>query len=107
MLIDCLTSWLANFIMKEGLFLQENENSSKQSNQEASERALANLKQEFEVLSKPWYCTVVIVAKKLGYGMHADESLCCQTGQIQHSHDGRLSRSSQVSWDQRRQQPWW
>jgi adenosylcobinamide kinase/adenosylcobinamide-phosphate guanylyltransferase len=71
-LIDCLTLWLTNFMMKEGLFSQEIENDGKQSIQEASERALANLKQEFETLTKPWNCTFVVVTNELGSGTHAE-----------------------------------
>ena len=77
-LVDCLTLWLTNFMMKEGLFSSDDgdkdkgDNNNKQSVQDASERALASLRQEFEALTKPWNCTFVVVTNELGSGTHGE-----------------------------------
>jgi adenosylcobinamide kinase / adenosylcobinamide-phosphate guanylyltransferase len=89
-LVDCLTLWLTNFMMEEGVFsLSDEEDASSSNNnkkedraaataaatkqREASERALAKVKDEFDQLTTPWNCTYVFVTNELGSGTHAHD----------------------------------
>ncbi|KAL3910707.1 MAG: hypothetical protein SGILL_007589 [Bacillariaceae sp.] len=72
-LIDCVTLWLTNFMMEEGLFnLSGDSKEEKDSVQASSERALAKLQQEFDALTQPWNCTFVVVTNELGSGTHGE-----------------------------------
>jgi adenosylcobinamide kinase / adenosylcobinamide-phosphate guanylyltransferase len=71
-LVDCLTLWLTNFMTQEGLFNGDNgDDVSSTLIQNASERALANVQQEFDKLTEPWNCTYIFVTNELGSGTHA------------------------------------
>jgi len=94
-LVDCCTLWLTNFMMKEGLFSLDNDDDtdSKDDNdndniatvvannnnadteivQDASERALKKIEEEFDAMTKPWNCTFVFVTNELGSGTHAHD----------------------------------
>jgi len=95
-LVDCCTLWLTNYMMKEGLFSLDNDNDddSKDDNdndkiaaveannnnvddteivQDASERALKKIENEFDTLTQPWNCTFVLVSNELGSGTHAHD----------------------------------
>lgn len=81
-LVDCLTLWLTNFMMEEGLFsLSEGNDASSDAGEastatnqrEASERALAKVQEEFDRLTAPWNCTYVFVTNELGSGTHAHD----------------------------------
>jgi adenosylcobinamide kinase / adenosylcobinamide-phosphate guanylyltransferase len=71
-LVDCLTLWLTNFMIREGLFSGDNgDDIDTTFVQDASERALADLQQEFDKLTEPWNCTYIFVTNELGSGTHA------------------------------------
>jgi adenosylcobinamide kinase/adenosylcobinamide-phosphate guanylyltransferase len=95
-LVDCLTLWLTNWMMEEGVFTLKNGNdddredngntastkasiddddSSKKATQqrEASERALMKVQEEFDTLTSPWNCVYVFVTNELGSGTHAHD----------------------------------
>eukprot|EP00977_Amphora_coffeiformis_P030139 scaffold44905_cov183-Amphora_coffeaeformis.AAC.2 len=94
-LVDCLTLWLTNWMDHEGAFSytttttstttttaattttttsEDNGNTKEKKDQqiitEASEKALANAKQEFDKLTDPWDITFVFVTNELGSGTH-------------------------------------
>merc|ERR1712238_398420 len=85
-------------MMKEGLFSldnDDNDNDRKDDNdndkieateantnnndddteivQDASERALKKIENEFDTMTKPWNCTFVFVTNELGSGTHAHD----------------------------------
>lgn len=78
-LVDCLTLWLTNYMMQEGLFNIEGDDGTKDKTgkdadvQDASERALKKLEVEFDKLTKPWNVTFVFVTNELGSGTHAHD----------------------------------
>lgn len=85
-LVDCLTLWLTNYMLQEGLFSldEKNDEDGHDDNkeeqqtivapdsevQDASERALTKIQQEFDKLIEPWNCTYVFVTNELGSGTH-------------------------------------
>jgi len=77
-LVDCCTLWLTNYMMKEGLFSLDEKNDDDKTKddglvQDASERALRKIEEEFDKLTKPWNCTFVIVTNEIGSGTHAHD----------------------------------
>jgi adenosylcobinamide kinase / adenosylcobinamide-phosphate guanylyltransferase len=71
-LVDCMTLWLTNFMTQEGLFTGDNANDIDSIfTQDASERALTNIQQEFDRLTELWNCTYIFVTNELGSGTHA------------------------------------
>jgi adenosylcobinamide kinase / adenosylcobinamide-phosphate guanylyltransferase len=70
-LIDCMTLWLTNFMMQEGLFTGDKTDDDVSIIQDASERALQNIQAEFDKLIEPWNCTFILVTNELGSGTHA------------------------------------
>lgn len=75
-MIDCLTLWLTNYFVKEGVFtIPEKGEDSKAvtiTNNDATERALQSVKDEFDKMIKQWNATFVIVTNEIGSGTHAE-----------------------------------
>lgn len=81
-LVDCLTLWLTNWMMEEGVFSLSDDSvvdngsdkvSTATRQREASERALAKVQEEFDQLTTPWNCVYVFVTNELGSGTHAHD----------------------------------
>jgi adenosylcobinamide kinase/adenosylcobinamide-phosphate guanylyltransferase len=80
-LVDCLTLWLTNYLLEEGAFSmissedEENNNSNDKEVTAAVDRALTNIKQEFDKLTQPYNITFVVVTNEVGSGTHATAHL--------------------------------
>jgi adenosylcobinamide kinase/adenosylcobinamide-phosphate guanylyltransferase len=77
-LVDCLTLWLTNYLLEEGAFsIGEDENSNDNDKEvtAAVDRALTNIKQEFDKLTQPYNITFVFVTNEVGSGTHATAHL--------------------------------
>ena len=76
-LVDCLTLWLTNYFVEEGVFSvpkEEGEESKAKEGDyvaESSEKALTKIKEEFAKLTEPWNITFVFVTNEIGSGTHA------------------------------------
>jgi len=72
-MIDCLTLWLTNYFMDEGVFCLESSSSEAGADTgAAANRALEAIKKEFDELTKQWDATFFIVTNEIGSGTHAD-----------------------------------
>ena len=80
-LVDCATLWLTNHMLKEGAFEIDSKKDSTQENgsskdvTEAVDRALTNIKAEFDKLIQPYNVTFVVVTNEVGSGPHASNHL--------------------------------
>jgi adenosylcobinamide kinase/adenosylcobinamide-phosphate guanylyltransferase len=83
-LVDCLTLWLTNYLLEEGAFsISEDESNNtvvNNSNNDkeitaAVDRALTNIKQEFDKLTQPYNITFVFVTNEVGSGTHSTAHL--------------------------------
>jgi adenosylcobinamide kinase/adenosylcobinamide-phosphate guanylyltransferase len=85
-MVDCLTLWLTNYFMEEGVFsLSDSKDDatalnitttiSSASTDAAEDCALTSLKQEFETLTKQWDATFVFVTNEIGSGTHAHDAV--------------------------------
>ena len=83
-LVDCLTLWLTNYMMEEGVFTEpegdkdagsnNNSNNNDKDTSEASERALAKIKDAFDTMITQWNATFVFVTNEIGSGLHAESN---------------------------------
>lgn len=84
-MVDCLTLWLTNYFMDEGVFSLSESNddvnapsntaTSSTSAGAAEDRALACLKQEFDALTNQWDATFFFVTNEIGSGTHAQDAV--------------------------------
>mmetsp|Transcript_22087 Transcript_22087/g.48043 ORF Transcript_22087/g.48043 Transcript_22087/m.48043 type:complete len:341 (+) Transcript_22087:91-1113(+) len=77
-LVDCCTLWLTNYMMEEGLFSLDDDGDDKGTKkdgpvQDAAERALRKIEEEFDKMTQPWNCTYVMVTNEIGSGTHAHD----------------------------------
>lgn len=70
-LVDCMTLWLTNFMMDQGLFLGDIPDDDTDAIKNASQAAQQKIEEEFDKLTEPWNCTYVFVTNELGSGTHA------------------------------------
>lgn len=78
-LVDCLTLWLTNYMMEEGVFAEPNKDEDATNNDgdcttEASERALQKIKAEFDVMTSQWNATFIFVTNEIGSGLHGESN---------------------------------
>mmetsp|Transcript_16606 Transcript_16606/g.39721 ORF Transcript_16606/g.39721 Transcript_16606/m.39721 type:complete len:338 (-) Transcript_16606:358-1371(-) len=79
-LVDCLTLWLTNYFVEAGAFAEpaaDGESDAAASSDakqvsDASERALADVKAEFQKMTKQWDATFVVVTNEIGSGLHGE-----------------------------------
>lgn len=80
-MVDCLTLWLTNYFMEEGVFSldddkEKDDAAAKSANSTAAaDRALTALKQEIDTLTKQWDATFFFVTNEVGSGTHAHDSV--------------------------------
>lgn len=76
-MVDCLTLWLTNYMMKEGAFQMPSSSSDAKAGTDvdAPERALEAIKNEFDEMVKQWNATFVFVTNELGSGTHAESAM--------------------------------
>mmetsp|Transcript_15814 Transcript_15814/g.45546 ORF Transcript_15814/g.45546 Transcript_15814/m.45546 type:complete len:337 (-) Transcript_15814:84-1094(-) len=81
-LVDCLTLWLTNYMMEEGVFTEPDKDKDATNNDgdattcttEASDRALEKIKAEFDALISQWNATFVFVTNEIGSGLHGESN---------------------------------
>jgi adenosylcobinamide kinase / adenosylcobinamide-phosphate guanylyltransferase len=84
-LVDCMTLWLTNWMMEEGAFSigtntsgatsSDSHADDKETQKQASaavDRAMKKLQEEFEVMTRPYDITYVLVTNEVGSGTHAE-----------------------------------
>jgi len=77
-LVDCLTLWLTNHMVKEGAFQMPNNTDSEATSGtdlDAPQRSLDAVKQEFDTMIKPWNVTYICVTNEVGSGTHATDEM--------------------------------
>jgi len=78
-MVDCMTLWLTNYFVKEGVFTEpengEDAKSVTNSDVKASERAFNSIKEEFDKMVKQWNATFIFVTNEVGSGTHAENHL--------------------------------
>ena len=80
-LVDCLTLWLTNYMMQEGVFNEPEKDKDATNNDggggdttEASERALEKVKAEFDTMITQWNATFIFVSNEIGSGLHGESN---------------------------------
>jgi len=80
-LVDCLTLWLTNYMVEEGVFAEPDKDKDATSSSddgdattEASERALAKVKAEFDAMITQWNATFIFVTNEIGSGLHGESN---------------------------------
>ena len=75
-LVDCLTLWLTNYFMECGVFTEPDGDTDAKSvannDDDASDRALSQVKAEFDKMITKWDATYIFVTNEIGSGLHAE-----------------------------------
>jgi adenosylcobinamide kinase / adenosylcobinamide-phosphate guanylyltransferase len=86
-LVDCLTLWLTNYFEKEGVFrtAASSETGGEQQSpgsatdpdsiRSAADRALEAVKAEFDIMTRQWNATFILVTNEIGSGTHASDDV--------------------------------
>lgn len=79
-MVDCLTLWLTNYFMEEGVFSLSDKKDeaappSLETAEAAEDRALSKLKLEFDTLVSQWDATFFFVTNEVGSGTHAHDAV--------------------------------
>ena len=75
-LVDCLTLWLTNYMIQEGVFTEPKceKSDDDEDISEASERALAKVQDEFDAMVTQWNATFIFVTNEIGSGLHGESN---------------------------------